>query len=169
MTSEPWSTSRSSSLVAFEQGQSLFVRDWPAHGRQVLRASRRQICAPRNGTRTLLFLLLISSSCIATYSLLLSALFPVYANPPSHYRTLQNRIAGSSQAGRGNVASQKVFIAANIINADLVNGVWGAAMLELVDVLGPENVFISIYENDSGPEVAQALRELRTSLKCKND
>ena len=51
----------------------------------------------------------------------------------------------ATESGRGNPAGEKVFIAANIIDADLINGVWGNAVMELMDLIGGENVFLSLY------------------------
>jgi len=50
-----------------------------------------------------------------------------------------------TESGRGNPAMEKVFIAANIIDADLINGAWGNAVMELMDLIGGENVFLSLY------------------------
>ncbi|PWW77853.1 Glycosyltransferase Family 69 protein [Tuber magnatum] len=66
----------------------------------------------------------------------------------------------ATKSGRGNPAGEKVFIAANIIDADLINGAWGNAVMELMDLIGGENVFLSIFENDSGPETKAALEDL---------
>ena len=42
-------------------------------------------------------------------------------------------------------------------------------MLKLIDLLGGDNVFLSIYENDSGPGTVEALKELRRKLICKSE
>lgn len=47
--------------------------------------------------------------------------------------------------GRGNPNGEKVFIAANIMDAGLVAGAWGDAVMELMDLIGEENVFLSEY------------------------
>ncbi|KAI9047924.1 hypothetical protein LZ554_007726 [Drepanopeziza brunnea f. sp. 'monogermtubi'] len=59
-------------------------------------------------------------------------------------------------------ASERVFIAANIIDGDLVSGAWGRSLLELVERIGSERVFVSIY---GGP--AAALRQLESMLECE--
>ncbi|KAF2437134.1 hypothetical protein EJ08DRAFT_602097 [Tothia fuscella] len=79
---------------------------------------------------------------------------PSYSRRPPHY-------TGS------NPNNEKVFIAANIVDVDLIKGPWGKAVIELVDLLGSENVFLSIYENDSGEATTLALQELGRSVKCK--
>ncbi|KAF2099181.1 hypothetical protein NA57DRAFT_25657, partial [Rhizodiscina lignyota] len=79
--------------------------------------------------------------------------FSVYSERPSHYSGL-------------NPSNETVFIAANIINGELVRDSWGQSVLELIDRIGPENAFLSIYENDSGPETAKALQELADKVQC---
>lgn len=79
---------------------------------------------------------------------------PSYTLRPTHY-TGTNR------------HSEKVFIAACIVDADLIRGAWGRAVLDLIDIIGPENSFLSIYENDSGPDTKLALQELLHKVPCK--
>lgn len=80
---------------------------------------------------------------------------------PENYRTVTDSVqrgggrnpvgfwrdAGSTTKttvdGRGNPRGEKVYIAANIVDAGLVRGAWGDAVLELMDLLGPQNVFLS--------------------------
>lgn len=59
-----------------------------------------------------------------------------------------------------------MFIASNIVQEEMIRGPWGRSLLELVDILGEHNVFVSIYENDSGPGTGDALRELAAQLPC---
>ncbi|KAL9055079.1 MAG: hypothetical protein Q9162_003749 [Coniocarpon cinnabarinum] len=75
-------------------------------------------------------------------------------------------MANSSLPGRANVNKEQIFIAANIVNAHLVRGAWGRSLAQLIEILGPENVFLSIYENDSGPETVEALTALNETLAC---
>ncbi|KAI9802608.1 MAG: hypothetical protein M1833_001682 [Piccolia ochrophora] len=122
-------------------------------------------CLRRRGVRHLcystgIFLLMIFVLVIAT------CIFdPSYNNPPSHYRTLQQRITST---GNANPNGEQVYIAANIIDEALIRGAWGNAVLDLIDLLGPENVFLSIYENDSGPETTAALKDLERKVPCKS-
>ncbi|GBF67249.1 hypothetical protein TMEN_9972 [Trichophyton mentagrophytes] len=97
-----------------------------------------------------------------------SLLWPPYQTPPEHYAGLRERILGSTQPGRGNPEGQKVFIASNIVQEEMIRGPWGRSLLELVDILGEHNVFVSIYENDSGPGTGDALRELAAQLPCNS-
>lgn len=101
------------------------------------------------------------------FSLLNGILRPSYSNPPQHYKELAERVESSSHPGRGNLRKEKIFIAANIINEDLIRGSWGVSLLSLIDLLGDENVFVSIYENDSGSGTSSALQDLNSQLPCK--
>jgi hypothetical protein len=65
-----------------------------------------------------------------------------------------------------NIHQEKVFIAANIVDAHLIRGHWGLQLLQLIALLGDDNVFLSIYENDSGPMTTTALYELQEKLTC---
>ncbi|KAI5840965.1 cryptococcal mannosyltransferase 1-domain-containing protein [Morchella snyderi] len=70
-------------------------------------------------------------------------------------------------SGRGNPDGVKVFIAANIINAELISGAWGDAVMELMDMIGEKNVFLSVFENDSGPLTKAALNSLDTTVASR--
>jgi hypothetical protein len=93
--------------------------------------------------------------------------FPSYWSLPVHYVEFERRLHEGPSTGKGNPLAQKIFIASNIIQPDKIRGAWGRSLLRLVDYLGPENVFVSIYENDSGPEAPKALAWLRSQLPCK--
>ncbi|RDW59487.1 hypothetical protein BP6252_12574 [Coleophoma cylindrospora] len=58
-------------------------------------------------------------------------------------------------------AGETVYIAANIIDADLINGAWGDALVQLVELIGTDRVFVSVY---GGPE--SALQRLNARLSC---
>lgn len=73
--------------------------------------------------------------------------FPSYATPPP--LTYQQE--------------EKTFIAANIVDKDLINGAWGESILALVDLLGPDNTFLSIY---GGP--SDALDQFRMRVPCNH-
>jgi hypothetical protein len=88
-------------------------------------------------------------------------------HPPTHYGDLEKNVVESNRNGRGNPNNEKVFIAANIINEELIRGSWGVSLLELVGILGKENVFVSIYENDSGDGTRDALLKLEKELPCE--
>ena len=103
--------------------------------------------------RRILFLQLLAVFSVA-YFFLIPLLFPSYTTYPPGY------------LGK-NLHNERVFIAANIIDADKIRGDWGRAVVVLIDIIGPENTFLSIYENDSGPEVMEALAWLKTQIRCR--
>ncbi|PQE10794.1 Mannosyltransferase 1 CMT1 protein [Rutstroemia sp. NJR-2017a BBW] len=55
---------------------------------------------------------------------------------------------------------EKVFIATNIVNKDLIDGVWGDRLVDLVNTIGRDRVFVSIY---GGPK--DALTRLESRLQ----
>ena len=119
--------------------------------------------------RLLLRLVTLTIGFLFMLSVLRAIIFPSYQNPPAHYDNLRQAVEASNLPRRGNPYNEKIFIAANILQENLIRGAWGESVLELIDLLGPDNVFLSIYENDSGPGTVQALKELRSKLQCEND
>ncbi|KAI1141338.1 glycosyltransferase family 69 protein [Hypoxylon sp. FL0543] len=96
---------------------------------------------------------------------------PSYTRLPQHYRDLESRCQGPLRTpGCANVNNEKIFISVSLYDkgGHLANGFWGESLLELIHLLGDDNVFLSIYENDSGPEGAAALESLRRQLRCRN-
>jgi hypothetical protein len=79
---------------------------------------------------------------------------PSYSQRPPHYTGTNPR-------------NESVFIAANIVDEKMIRGAWGDAVVRLVDRIGPQNVFLSIYENDSGPGTKEALAELAQKVNCR--
>ena len=102
--------------------------------------------------------------------LVLSAvvLFPSYTHRPAHYNELRNRAIATNALGRANVRNEKVFIAAAIYEdrGALTSGPWGKAVLDLVDLLGPQNVHLSIFENDPDVETRQSLLDFEKKAPC---
>ncbi|ESZ92644.1 glycosyltransferase family 69 protein [Sclerotinia borealis F-4128] len=84
---------------------------------KLLRAFRR-ICKP-----TYIFLFFILFLC---WQIILNA---SYTNPPKFSIP----------------SDEKVFIAANIVDAKLIDGLWGDNLVALVDAIGKERVFVSVY------------------------
>jgi hypothetical protein len=82
---------------------------------------------------------------------------------------LERSCKNSTKPGRGNPNNEKVFIAASIYDHDgsLLAGQWGAAVLELVQLLGPQNVHLSVYENDPNIAATASLAKLGSQLKCE--
>ncbi|PYH94133.1 hypothetical protein BO71DRAFT_399190 [Aspergillus ellipticus CBS 707.79] len=102
--------------------------------------------------------------------IVLAALFrPSYTRLPPHYSSLRDAVSQSTDPGRGNPRNEKVFIAASLYDrsGDLARGYWGDSVLQLIHLLGEDNVYLSIYENDSGPEGENALRELSDRVTCQ--
>jgi hypothetical protein len=94
---------------------------------------------------------------------------PSYTNWPEHYRVLERRCKNSTQPGRGNPNNEKVFIAASIYdhNGTVLAGRWGNAVVELVQLLGPQNVHLSVYENDPNDAAKASLAKLGSQLNCE--
>lgn len=92
-------------------------------------------------------------------------LFPSYSSPPKRYRELRSRCRGN-HPGCANPRGEKVFIAVTLYDPDgsVAGGRWGKAVESLVHILGPENVFLSIYENDSGEKGDRALDRLNAGV-----
>ncbi|KAL8837051.1 MAG: hypothetical protein Q9176_005920 [Flavoplaca citrina] len=53
-------------------------------------------------------------------------------------------------------------------DGSLVGGNWGRAVLELVELLGPQNVHLSVYEDDASPKAKAALEKMRAKIKAKS-
>ena|SRR5579862_5296131 len=117
----------------------------------------RRICLLLTGLFTL-FMLLVIASVNPSYTI---------SQEPAHYHSLRAAVLDSSKPGRGNLRGEKVFIAANIIDEDLIRGAWGQAVLGLIDLLGEKNVYLSIFENDSGEGTREALVELSRKVTCE--
>ena len=146
-------------------------RRWRSPLRQTSKQTKRCCGVPR---RTLLrkfkaisYLFLAS---IVTAVVLTFAFFPSYTQPPPHYTGLKARAETFSFPGRGNPQEQKVYIAASLYDpgGHLVGGQWSDNVLQLINLLGPENTFLSIYENDSGPEAQAAQAGLDARLPCNH-
>lgn len=92
--------------------------------------------------------------------------FPGYSNPPPQYWELRHRVQNLGETA--NIHNEKIFIVASLYDSDggLVSGPWGQSVLHLIDILGPENVFLSIYENDPDPSAQAALDLFAQRLPC---
>lgn len=95
---------------------------------------------------------------------------PSYTNLPPHYTALQNRVQHGWESGSANINQEKIFIAASIFDpgGELAQGPWADNVLKLIHILGPENVYLSIYENDSGPKALEALAALEKDVPCNH-
>ena len=112
--------------------------------------------------------ILVALSSIAAFLIVFTAIFrPSYSHLPGHYRELQKRCQESKEPGCANLYNERIFIAASLYDPDgsLVGGNWGRAVLELVELLGPQNVHLSVYEDDASPKAKAALEKMRTKIK----
>ncbi|KAK5945770.1 hypothetical protein PMZ80_002978 [Knufia obscura] len=120
--------------------------------------------------RRLLRLVCVSLSTLLLIVVLVGAFFPSYTRLPPHYQSLRERVENGRRAGSANTGGQKVYIAASIFDpgGDLAGGNWGKNVLDLIHILGPENVYLSIYENDSGDDALEALSNLEPRVPCNH-
>jgi hypothetical protein len=49
---------------------------------------------------------------------------------------------------------------------ELLGGEWGVRLRQFVDILGPDNVFLSIYENDADDNAQLAMKAFAESVTC---
>ncbi|PYH42907.1 glycosyltransferase family 69 protein [Aspergillus saccharolyticus JOP 1030-1] len=129
---------------------------------------RRRFSSPRwSALRQLLRLALI---CLTTVIIITAIFFPSYTHLPPHYQTLAHLATHSAQPGRANPRQERVFIAAILYDpaGTLARGRWGEALLQLIDLLGPDHVYLSIYESSSGSTGAAALDTLAQRLPCNH-
>jgi hypothetical protein len=150
------SSSESPTRLIFDDGENIFSEkpqrysvlgsclSWLRIRGRLSRASRWR--------RTVTRFLYIACTVLVALLIIIPIFAPSYSRRPSHYR-------GS------NPNNERVFIAANIVDKDLIRGTWGKSLVHLIDIIGHENVFLSIYENDSGPDTRKALQELAAKVK----
>ncbi|KAI0129737.1 cryptococcal mannosyltransferase 1-domain-containing protein [Xylariales sp. AK1849] len=153
---------------ALRRSQAVRVASWfRSRPRSLRRLSRRHP----------LFLLARYAVLVVLALLVATPLFASsYTRPPPHYRDLESRCARRSSAvpsvdsGCANAFNEQVFISVSLYdkNGHLANGAWGQRLLELINLIGEDNVFLSIYENDSGAEGARALESLKKKLRCRH-
>ena len=137
--------------------------------RPILASASRLSCSPRFVPRRRCCYLHVIFGVLLGLVFLTSIFFPSYTRPPPHYVSLRKSMLDESYPGRGNPHNQTVFIAASLYDrdGDLAGGQWGDQLLQLIELLGNENVFVSIYENDSGADGEKALRELEKRIPCE--
>ncbi|KAH4185553.1 hypothetical protein HBI81_196240 [Parastagonospora nodorum] len=102
--------------------------------------------------------------------LVVGIFFPSYTVRPPHYNELRQRALDSDQPGRANPYNETVFITAALYEekGNLASGAWGKAVLELIDLLGPEHVHLSIYEDNPDLKTKQALNHLREKVTANS-
>jgi hypothetical protein len=114
---------------------------------------------------------LVKCLAISTVLLVLFTLLfrPSYTHRPPHYRQLETKTLLSTEPGRANYFNEQIFVAISLYdkNGHLAGGRWGESVLELIDLLGPDNVFLSIYQSDTAN--GTALDALQTRVRCKHE
>lgn len=135
------------------------------HAQSVARSSSSR---PRHFLDNLIILSYVLLALFVAAILVTFTLFPSYTTLPPHYKDIVQSVARSTAPGSGNLAQQKVFLAASLYDpgGELTSGAWADNVLQLIHLLGPDNVYLSIYENDSGPEARRALDILRHRVSC---
>jgi len=124
--------------------------------------TRRRTCFRRSAFRKLVRFLYAFLGVLLSTIVVVAVFYPSYTHLPHHYKELREQVNSSTQPGRGNPRHEKIFIAASIRDRHgrLARGIWAEKILWLVELLGPDNVFLSIYENDAGAVGQAALQEL---------
>ena len=155
-----------SRLVHKIPGVSVKPLSRPSAFAQSLTPRRRLRCVPRSIYWTVFFL----PYFIVFLVLFASIIFPSYTYRPAHYNELRKLSLSSTNPGRANPNNEKIFIAASLYEKDgeLTGGAWGKAVLALVDLLGPENVYLSVYENDPDPLTRKSLSHFEKLVTCKS-
>jgi hypothetical protein len=130
------------------------------------------VCMPRRlrrSWRTVLYIIASLPYLVIALVVFTSIFLPSYTHRPAHYDSLSRRCAESTEPGRANVHGEKIFIAASIYDEEgtLVGGDWGRAVLKLIDLLGPDNVYLSVYENDPDQKAKLALEKFKKEVKCR--
>ncbi|TID22717.1 glycosyltransferase family 69 protein [Venturia nashicola] len=122
---------------------------WPA------RSHSNRLRGPWRWIRLLKRCSIFLAILLLAYVLFTPILWPSYLRRPAHY-------SGRNEKG------EKVFIAANIVDEGLIKGEWGKRVAELVELLGKDNVYLSVYENDSGQKTKDALQGLKARVDCNS-
>lgn len=134
-------------LVRRSGSDSEFDEDFPPYRQRTARSScahylRRisRFLVPKRLPFTLLGAL--------AFLLIFTALFnPSYTSPPP-FDIPEN---------------ERVFIAANIVDDELIRGVWGQAINDLVELIGSEKVYVSVYGGSTA-----ALQDFEKELRCNS-
>lgn len=160
---QTWLPVESAQYSALDQSSNMSK---PPSGRRYWHPIRRCIRPPGLG---LWIAIAIAPTIIVIAIIIASISSPSYTHAPEHYQALRKRIIGSNTPGRGNLDQEKIFIATAIYDTkgDLAAGPWGQSLLDLVDILGPEYVFLSVYENDPDALAVDALNEFSKEVKCE--
>lgn len=131
----------------------------------------RRRCSRRPGIRrTTWTCLAVLPTLVVVVVLLIATCYPSYSHPPHHYHALRARATNSTTPGRINIHNEKIFIASSIYDrhGKLASGMWGQSVLKLIDLLGPQNVFLSVLEDDPDPLANASLQQFSAEVQCKH-
>ncbi|ATY61355.1 polysaccharide export [Cordyceps militaris] len=82
-----------------------------------------------------------------------------------HHNLAREREYVARKTGR---AQERIYIAGmHFNNGELLKAHWNNAVLELVDLFGPENLFVSVYESGSWDDSKEVLRDLDHQLEAR--
>lgn len=126
-------------------------------------------CVGHLRLRRFIWMLLIAlPSLVVLIVLLVAALYPSYSHPPHHYNILRAHALMSTDPGRVNIHSEKIFIASSIYDkhGQLASGPWAQNLLDLIDLLGPKNVFLSVFEDDPDSLARTSLEHFSKRVNC---
>ncbi|EAW13653.1 glycosyltransferase family 69 protein [Aspergillus clavatus NRRL 1] len=129
---------------------------------------RYRCWSPRVLLRRLPLLIRIALGILLVDILGTAIFFPSYTHLPPCYESLKAAASSSNAPGRANPRNETVYIAAILYDrtGDLAGGQWGAALTTLIHLLGEDNVFLSLYENNSGSKGEAALQSLSHRIPC---
>ncbi|CAD0086077.1 unnamed protein product, partial [Aureobasidium mustum] len=110
-------------------------------------------------------------SLVVAFIILVAAFYPSYSHPPHHYNVLRSKALKSTDPGRDNPHREKIFIASSIYDkqGELASGPWAKNLLDLVELLGPGNVFLSIFEDDPDNLARVSLEHFSKQVKWHID
>lgn len=105
-----------------------------------------------------------------TVIILVALFLPSYTDPPAHYARLRRLCEEGNAQGRGNLNNERIFIVSSLYDPDgsVLQGGTGRQILNLIKLLGKDNVYLSIYENDSDVDGESALAWLGHESECNN-
>ena len=137
----------------------------PSAGYRSLKSTRATRCS--RPFRRLIFHITTFTGLIIILVILTSIFYPSYTKAPPQYALLRKRALASREPARANPHNETVFVAASLYDDEggLAGGQWGHMVLELIDLLGKDNVFLSIYENGK-EKGAKALRDFESQVTC---
>ncbi|KAK6007289.1 hypothetical protein QM012_006297 [Aureobasidium pullulans] len=158
---------RTSSPVRYRALSNIDATD--DHGRFAFHTASRFLGRPR--FRHLIWIGFVALPCLIVATIFLVAtLYPSYSHPPHHYDILRSKALISTEPGRVNIHREKIFIASSIYDkqGELASGPWAQNLLDLVDLLGPENVFLSVFEDDPANLARTSLEQFSQRVRCNS-